>query len=60
MFTVTGEDCGCESMNVSTSSVGCSGWMVNNQTCIFEVRTVSADCEFIGDAFEISVTLTGK
>ncbi|XP_064391848.1 uncharacterized protein LOC135339613 isoform X2 [Halichondria panicea] len=48
LFTVTGENCGCESMNISsdTTSVSCSGWMVNNQTCSFEVRTVSQDCGF--------------
>ncbi len=34
MFTVTGEDCGCESMNVSvsTTSVNCSDWTVNGQS----------------------------
>ena len=54
MLTVTGEDCGdCESMNISAdvSNVSCSGWTINNQTCFFEVRTVSQDCGFfsVGD-----------
>ena len=47
MFTVTGEDCGCESIiSPSTTSVSCSGWTANGQTCSFEVRTISQDCGF--------------
>ena len=48
MFAVTGEGCGCESMNVSgdTTSVTCSGWTAAGQTCSFEVRTLSQDCGF--------------
>ena len=64
MFTVTGGDCGCESMNVSagTRSVPCSGWTINNQTCNFEARTVSTDCGFPSDepAASTSVILSGK
>ncbi len=62
MFTVTGEDCGCVSMNISsdTTSVSCSGWMVNNQTCSFEVRTVSQDCGFTSAPVNESVVLMGK
>ena len=43
MFGVTGEGCGCVSMNVSgdTTTVTCSGWTAAGQTCSFEVRTLS-------------------
>ena len=62
MFTVTGEDCGCESMNVNSddTSVLCSEWMVNDQTCSFEVRTVSQDCGFTSDPVKESIVLTSK
>ncbi|XP_064400235.1 uncharacterized protein LOC135346511 isoform X2 [Halichondria panicea] len=59
MFTVTGEDCGCESMNISpsTTSVSCSGWTPSGQTCSFEVRTVSQDCGFISDSVAQGISL---
>ncbi len=62
MLTVTGEDCGCESMNVSsdTTSVICSDYMVNGQTCYFEVSTISKDCGFNSDSVNESVSLMGK
>ena len=43
VFGVTGEGCGCVSMNVSgdTTIVTCSGWTAAGQTCSFEVRTLS-------------------
>ena len=49
VFSVTGEGCGCVSMNVSgnTTSVTCSGWRAAGQTCSFEVRTLSQDCGFV-------------
>ena len=39
MFGVTGERCGCVSMNVSgdNTNVTCSGWTAAGQTCSFEV-----------------------
>ncbi len=62
MFNVTGEDCGCESMNISadTISVSCSGWTARGQTCSFEVRTVSKDCGFTSDFVQLVVTPRGK
>ncbi len=62
MLTVTGEDCGCVSVNVSsdTTNVLCSGWMVNNQTCSFEVRTVSQDCGFTSDPVKEILSLIGE
>ncbi len=62
MFTVTGEDCGCESMNVNAISVPCSGWTIGDQNCSFEVRTISTDCGFSSDepAASTSVVLSGK
>ena len=51
MFGVTGERCGCVSMNVSgdNTSVTCSGWTAAGQTCSFEVRTLSQGCGFISE-----------
>ena len=62
LFLVTGEDCGCESINVSvsTTSVSCSGWTARGQTCSFEVRTVSRDCGFISDPVNETALLKGK
>ena len=59
-FSVTGEGCGCVSMNVSsdTTSVTCSGWTAAGQTCSFEVQTLSRDCRFISDPN--SIIFTGK
>ena len=62
MFGVTG-DCGdCMNMTVSadTLSVTCSGWTANDQTCTFEVRTLTQDCGFISDAATSGVTLSGE
>ena len=61
VFGVTGEGCGCVSMNVSgdTTSVTCSGWTAAGQTCSFEVRTLSQDCGFIGDPVNETISLTG-
>ena len=62
MFGVTG-DCGdCMNMTVSedTLSVTCSGWTANDQTCTFEVRTLTQDCGFISDAATNSVTLSSE
>ena len=59
---VSGEDCGCESMNVSvsTTSVSCSGWTARGQNCSFEVSTVSQDCGFTSDPVNEYVVLMGK
>ena len=62
MFGVTG-DCGdCMDMTVSadTLSVTCSGWTASDQTCTFEVRTLTQDCEFTSDAATSSVTLSSE
>ncbi len=62
MFTVTGQDCGCVSVNVSidTTSVSCSGWTANDQTCSFEVATLSQDCGFISNTAELNINLVGE
>ena len=62
MFGVTGEGCGCVSMNVSgdTTSVTCSGWIAGGQTCSFEVRTLSQDCGFTSDPVIENLLLTGE
>ena len=62
MFGVTGEGCGCVSMNVSgdTTSVTCSGWTATGQTCSFEVRTLSQDCAFTSDPVNKNISLTGQ
>ncbi len=62
MFTVTGEDCGCVSMNISSddTSVLCSGWMVKNQTCSFEVKTISQDCGFTSAPVNETLSLIGE
>ena len=62
MFVVTG-DCGdCMNMTVSadTLSVICSGWTANDQTCTFEVRTLTQDCGFTSDTATNSVTLSSE
>ena len=62
MFGDTG-DCGdCMNMTVSadTLSVTCPGWTANDQTCTFEVRTLTQDCGFTSDAATNSVTLSGE
>ena len=61
-FGVTGEGCGCESMNISadTTSVTCSKWTATGQTCSFEVRTLSQDCRFSSiSAATNTITLSG-
>ncbi len=62
MFTVTGEDCGCVSMNISssTTSVSCSGWTASGQACSFEVRTASQDCRFTSDSIAQTISLRGE
>ena len=62
VFGVTGEGCGCVSMNVSgdTTRVTCSGWTAAGQTCSFEVRTHSQDCGFTSDPVNESITLAGE
>ena len=59
---VTGEGCGCVSMNVSadTTSVTCSGWTAAGQTCSFEVRTRSQDCGFVSSPAYGEKLLIGK
>ena len=61
VFSVTGERCGCESMNVSgdTTSVTCSGWTAADQTCSFEVKTLSLDCGYRSVSANIVVKLSG-
>ena len=61
VFDVTGEGCGCVSINVSndTTSVACSGWTAAGQTCSFEVRTLSQDCGFSSVSTGIAVNLSG-
>ena len=61
MFGVTGERCGCVSMNLSadTTSVTCFGWTAVGQTCSFEVRTLSQDCGFVSIPATSAVTLSG-
>ncbi len=61
MFTVTEEDCGCESMTISaaTTSVSCSGWMAMNQTCFFEVRTIT-DCGFLSAPVNETLSLISE
>ena len=61
VFGVTGEGCGCVSMNVSgdTTSVTCSGWTAACQTCSFEVRTLSQDCRFSSNSAILTVVLSG-
>ena len=62
VFGVTGEECGCVSMNVSgdTTSVTCSGWTAAGQTCSFEVRTLSQDCGFTSEPVNENVSLTSE
>ena len=62
MFGVTG-DCGdCMNITVSadTLSVTCSRWTANDQTCAFEVRTLTQDCGFLSDAATNSITLSSE
>ena len=47
-------------VSADTWSVTCSGWTANDQTCTFEVRTLTQDCEFTSDAATNSVTLSGE
>ena len=49
-----------KTVSADTLSVTCSGWTANDQTCTFEVRTLTQDCGFTSDAAINSVTLTGK
>ena len=47
-------------VSADTLSVTCSGWTANDQTCTFEVRTLTQDCGFTSDAVTNSVTLSGE
>ena len=61
VFGVTGEDCGCVSMNVSsdTTSVTCSGWIAADHTCSFEVKTLSDDCGLVSNPVSSAIRLLG-
>ena len=61
VFGVTGEECGCVSMNVSndTTSVTCSGWTAAGQTCSFEVRTLSHNCGLASNPVSSALRLSG-
>ena len=61
VFGVTGEDCGCVSLNVSsdTTSMNCSGWTAAGQTCSFEVKTLSDDCGLASNPVSSAIRLTG-
>ena len=61
VFGVTGEDCGCVSLNVSsdTTSVNCSGWITASQKCSFEVKTLSGDCGLASNPVSSAIRLTG-
>ena len=61
VFSVTGEGCGCVSMNVSsdTTSVTCSEWTAAGQTCSFEVKTLSDDCGLASNPVSHAIRLTG-
>ena len=60
MLNVIGEDCGCTSKKVNTTSVICSGWTAVGQACFFQVRTLSEDCGFFSDPVNNSVILDGQ
>ena len=47
-------------VSADTLSVTCCGWTANDQMCTFEVRTLTQDCGFTGDAATSSVTLSGE
>ena len=47
-------------LSADTLSVTCSGWTANDQTCTFEVRTLTQDCGFTSDAATSSVTLSSE
>ena len=47
-------------VSADTLSVTCSGWTANDQTCTFEVRTLTQDCGFTSDAATNGVTLSGE
>ncbi len=47
-------------ISTDTTSVLCSGWIVNNQTCSFEVRTVSQDCGFTSAPVNETLLLIGE
>ena len=62
VFGVTGEGCGCVSMNISgdITSVICSGWTAAGQNCSFEVKTISQDCGFTSNPVNIEQLLQGN
>ena len=47
-------------VSADTLSVTCSGWTANDQTCTFEVRTLTQDCGFISDAATNSIILSSE
>ena len=47
-------------VSADTLSVTCSGWTANDQTCTFEVRTLTQDCGFTSDTSTSSVTLSSE
>ena len=61
MLGVTGEDCGCVSMNVSgeTTRVTCCGWTAAGHTCSFEVKTPSDDCGLSSNPVSSAIRLAG-
>ena len=61
VFIVTGEGCGCVSMNISndTTSVTCSGWTAAGQICFFEVKTLSQDCGLTSIPVSSAIRLSG-
>ena len=47
-------------VSADTMSVTCSAWTPNDQTCTFEVRTLTQDCGFTSVAATSVVTLSGE
>ena len=47
-------------VSVDTLSETCCGWTADDQTCTFEVRTLTQDCGFTSDAATNSVTLSSE
>ncbi len=47
-------------VNGSTFTASCSGWIPNGQTCYFEVRTVTEDCEFLSTPANVTSILDGQ
>ena len=47
-------------VSADTLSVTCSGWTANDQTCTFELRTLTQDCGFTSDAAINGVILSSE